>query len=309
MEILEFLLGYLSKTQNKTEEEIKSLILKDDDSGELKDDFMADVLNLDTERVAGFNETLKTEKQEQYDRAKREVSEDWEKRIKNTFSLSDTDKIGDELIAEARAIIPAASGDGDTLTDDDVKQHAVYQALQRDHSTAITDLTTEWEGKMEKKEAEYNRSNTLSSVSKAALTIAKGLNPKLPDNAQMADIQLGNVVTQLKSLGYEFKPNGNSFDVMKDGELAKDSHNKLIDFNELVEGITKGTFELGEGDGGGGTGGGTGNTNDFNDKKFKNVKVPNSPEALKDALDNAKTSEDRETISKAYIEAKKASAE
>ena len=127
METLEFLLAYLSKTHNKTEDEIKSLILKSDDSGELKDDYLSAVLQLDQERVANFEEEKRTAKKEQYDRAKREVSTEWEGKIKTKFGLSDTDKIGDELLDEAVATKPDGGGKGDKLTDDDVKKHPVYQ--------------------------------------------------------------------------------------------------------------------------------------------------------------------------------------
>ena len=302
MEIDKFLLGFLSKTQEKTEDEIKSLIYKDDDSGELKDNVLETLLNLDKERVAAFKTETKTAKDEQYNRAKREVSEDWEKKIKATFGLSDTESIGDDLLAEALASKPGDGGEKDKLTDDDVKKHPVYQQLQKNHQEEIKSINTDWEGKLSDKEAEFNRTTTMSSVSKSALAKAKALNPVLPENAEIAERQLSMVVTQLKSLGYDFKQNGDSFDVLKDGELAKDGHDKLISFDDLVTGVTKSLFVLGEKT----PGDGTGNKNDFDKTQFKNIKTPKTPEEFKSMTEAAKTSEERTAIAKAWSESQKA---
>jgi len=295
---MELLMAFLTTTLKKSADDIRSLIYKED-SDELKDDAGALLLELDAQRVSAWDEKLKTAKQEQYDRAKREVSNDFEKRIKSTFNL-ETDKKGDELIAEAVATKIEGGKDGE-LTDEKIKASNLYQQLQRDKKSEIEKLNGEWETKLTNAQSEFNQQATRQTVKQKAIAIAKSLNLKISNDPIKAEKQLNIIARDLET--YNFEANGDDFVVKKEnGEQLLDQHGNPVSFSELVEGTAKGYFDVNDKtDDKPGTG--TENKNNFGGGNFKNIQVPKDGEELKNALRGAKSPEEREAISNAYIDA------
>lgn len=297
---MELLMAFLTTTLKKSADEIKSLIYKED-TDELKDDAGALLLELDAQRVSAWDEKLKTAKQEQYDRAKREVSNDFEKRIKSTFNL-ETDKKGDELIAEAVASRIEGGQDGE-LTDEKIKASNLYQQLQRDKKSEIEKLNGEWETKLQNAQSEFNQKATRQTVNQKALAVAKSLNLNISSDPIKAEKQLSVILRDLDA--FSFEQNGDDFVVKKEnGEQLLDSHGNPVSFSELVEGTAKGYYDVIENNDPP-PGNGTGNENNFGGDAFKNIKVPKDGDELKNALRGAKSPEEREAISNAYIDAQK----
>lgn len=297
--LFNILLGLLAKTLNMPEDEIKSRIYKED-SEELKDDALQVALDLDAERISRIKETHKTEKADQYARAKKEVSSDWEKKIKAQFNL-ETDKIGDELIAEAVQKVSSGDGDGDgELTDDKVKAHPLFIKLQNDLDTEVKQLNEDWQKKLEETQNGFEHEKLRSYVNNEAIRYIKGKNPVLPEDQAKAQKRLSVVTKDLSE--YDFEKQGDKIIVKtKEGHQLVDRHDKPVSFEQLVESIGGDYFDFND-DGGKGGKGSTGNKNKFGDKKFDRVTVPKDAEELKNAMRNAETPEEREAITKAWNE-------
>lgn len=297
--MLEILVGLLAKTLNKPEDEIKSLILKED-SEELKDDALSILLDLDADRMTALVEKHKKEKADQYARALKEVSKDWEKKIKEQFSL-ETESTGDDLIAEAvqKQSSGGGKGDGEELTDEKVKSHPLYIRLQNEKKKEIDEINADWQKKLEEKDNEYNQRMTRSSVHQKILTRIKSKNPILPEDAKKAEKRLNAALRDFSE--YDFDIDGNDIIVKtKDGQQLMDKHNNPVSFDELVDAVADDYFDFEDGKDGKGSGGGTGNKNDFGSGKFDRVVAPKTPEELKEAIRNAKSSEEREAITESW---------
>lgn len=300
--MLQILVGLLAKTLNKPEDEIKSLILKED-SEELKPDALSIMLDLDASRMSTLVEAHKKEKADQYARALKEVSKDWEKKIKDQFSL-ETDKTGDELIAEAvqSKASGGGDGDGDELTDEKVKSHPLYIRLENEKKRELEEVRKEWEKKLDEKENEYTQRMTRSSVHQKILARIKSKNPVLPEDAKKAEKRLNAALRDFSE--YDFDIDGNDIIVKtKDGQQLKDKHNNPVSFEELVDVVADDYFDFdgsGGDSGGKGSGSGTGNKNEFGSGKFDRVVSPKTPDELKEAIRNAKSSEEREAITAAW---------
>lgn len=295
------LLEFLSKTHKKAVEHFESMLFKED-SDELNDDAIDQLIELDKTRVEGFNAKLSEEKDKQYKRGVRETSEQWEKDIKETFGLT-TENTGEELIAEVLALKPGTEGgegggDGE-ITDETVKAHPTYQALQKAKAESEKSIRSEYEEKLKAVENDYTAKSTRQIVNSVALQKMKGLNPILSEDTDKANKQLKNALRDLD--GYTFVKDGDTYKVMdEEGKLVDDGHGNPVSFDDLIENVTKSNFDLGEGNGGGGKGTGTGNKNDPNRNKFKVGTIPKNGEELKAAL-RAETDESkREAIVEAY---------
>lgn len=292
-------MGLLTKTLNMSEDEIKSLIYKEDTDNELKDDALQLLLDQDAERISKIKEANKSSRDDQYKRGQRETAEKWEKDIRTTFGIED-DLTGDELLAKVVEIKAEGSGDGD-LTDDKVKAHPVYIALQREKDKSIKDMEAEHKRALEEAESNFNNKVTKTSVNQRAIQYIRSKNPILPEDASKATKRLNLVTHELES--YNFKQDGDDILVVdENGQLLTDAHNNPITFESLVDGIGDTYFDFQKPDDKGGKGGtGTGNKNDFGKGNFSRVKVPQSAEELEEALKNAKTPEERTAISQAFL--------
>ena len=285
-----------------TEDDLKSLIYKED-SEELKDDALQQLLNLDSTRITGIKDNFIGNKDEQYKRALRETSERWEKDIKKAFNL-ETDLIGDELIAEVVKTKSKGSGDGkDDLTDDKVKAHPLYIDLNNSKVRELSELKKQHQTELETKDNEFNSRTTLANVNSSALSYVRSKNPILPEDVAKAGKRLNSILPELGK--YDFEKNGDSYIVKnKDGSQLVDTHNNPVSFEELLDNVSDTYLDFEE-KGDGNKGKGTGNQNKFGKDRFKNMKVPQNHDDLQTALANAKDSDERAAISKAYLEADK----
>jgi hypothetical protein len=125
----------------------------------------------------------------------------------------------------------------------------------------------------------------------------------LPEDASKAQARLNVIGLELNK--YSWKQNGDEIvPVDEKGQQLLDAHNNPITFSDIVGNIGDTYFDFQE-DGGSESGGGTGNENNFDRKKWDKTKVPKTPEELQKAMDSAKDPEERQAISKAYLDAQK----
>jgi len=304
--MLEILLGLLTKTLNLSEDEIKSLILKEDSEDELKEDVVQILLAKDADRISQIKSKHTDESQNQYKRGIRETAEKFENDIKRIFGI-ESDLQGEELLAEVKSKLPEGSGEGDELTDDKVKAHPLYIALQNEKKKEIDQIKADHQIELETAKGEYDTTLLHNRVVETGVSKIKSKNPILPEDATKAQARLSVVGQKLNE--YSWKADGDTLiPVDEKGHQLVDGHNNPITFDDIVENIGSTYFDFEEGDGGAGGSGsgggnGTGNGNGFGKNQFSRVKVPQTPEELQAAMQSAKTSEERAAISEAYTKA------
>ena len=129
MEEKTILFGVLTKTLNRSEQEITDLLYQQEgDELKLKDDVLDEILSLDSVRVENIKKNAPVPKDRldnEYKRAEKETMTRFEKSLKDKYSV-ESDKEGVELVD---SIISAKAKPG-KLSDDDVKKHPLYLDLE-----------------------------------------------------------------------------------------------------------------------------------------------------------------------------------
>jgi len=299
-EILNLLLSLLSKTHKKDKEDIRSLIL--DDQGELKEDALKSLLEQDQERVATIKESASSDEDELYGKAKRKVLTKAETELKEFFGV-DSEKKGEELYEAIREKLSDSGGGDKKITEDDVKRHPAYQTLLTSKKTEIDKINQEWESKYQEAEKEFKQKSAFGSVESKAIAIAKKLNPVLSSDPTRANNQLSMVTNELKRRGYEYEVDGNKVVMKKDGKIVEDGHGNPKTFEDEVEEITTGFFDIDKSKGGGGTG----NSNDDEPGGGRrSTKTPMSEDELREKLSETTDRTEREKLIAEYKKGKEA---
>lgn len=234
-------------------------ILSDETTDE---DGEGQLTTLDQTRIGNLKPKPGTTFQDGYKKAKAEVLTDFEKTLREAYGI-ESDATGNELID---AIIAAkAKPDAKNISEDDIKKHPAYQNAEKSHKQALKAVQTEWETKLNEREAQYKKGETFGNVSKKALDILAAMNPVIPGNAMVATNIQNAFLSSLK--GFEFDIQGDRIVVMKDGKVLEDGHGHSMEFDKLVKDTAGGYYEIKTnngganpgGDGGAGAGAGAGN--------------------------------------------------
>lgn len=225
-------------------------ILSDETTDE---DGEGQLTTLDQTRIGNLKPKPGTTFQDGFKKAKAEVLTEFEKSLREAYGI-ESDAIGNELID---AIIAAkAKPDAKNISDDDIKKHPAYQNAEKAHKQALKAVQTEWETKLNEREAQYKKGETFGNVSKKALDILATMNPVIPGNAMVATNIQNAFLSSLK--GYEFDIQGDRVVVMKDGKVLEDGHGHSMEFDKLVKDTAGGYYEIKTNNGGANPGGDAG---------------------------------------------------
>lgn len=290
-----FLNGVLTRTLNKTEDELSALIFtKAEDSDELvlKDDAVEIVLDLDSSRVENIKKNVKPDPeklQAQYSRGKKEALEDLEKELRDTYSI-DSDKQGTELVS----LIVEKNKAKSKLNDEEVKKHPLYLDLEK--NTVPKKLYDEEIQKHENYKSEVEKVKQLAIVKRDVLSHFRTLNPVISENPKVAATREEDFLAKFDSYDYDIKEDGDHF-VTKNGERIENEQGHPIKFKDFVKIIASANYDFKVQD----DKGNTGNQNGHD----KQVKVPTSKEEYLKSMAEAKTPEERVKINAAYQESLK----
>lgn len=226
-------LGYLSKTLNLDNEQLADLLYKKSDDGTLTDEIaenaLSELLRLDAERVQKLKPNTKEYFDNGYKKAQSEVSERWEKTLREKFGIEQQDLKGDAIVD---AILSRQSDGG--MKPEKVKMHPEYLALEAAMRRQEAELKEQYAAEVEKVKSEFTREQTWQSVSKEIKNTVMGLNPILPGDAAKADRMLSLFLEQ-NFRGYEYAPDGNGgFVVMKDGQRVENQHGHVKALQDLA---------------------------------------------------------------------------
>ena len=247
MDSSKILTGLLSKAYKLEDGKIAELLKEDAN----ENDVITSILEIDTQRV----DKLKTagdggKFQEGYAKAKKEVLTDFEKSLKEQYDLKDSDKTGQDLIAEI--LTTKAPGEGKAageITDDDVKKHAAYQAMEKNFKKQLADAQKEATEKIAEAEKNFKRNETFYTVKENANVILESLKPILAKNPTVANTIKNQFFNELKGFDFERQEDG-TYLVMKGGKVVEDKHGHSVGFDEIIKSIAGNYFEFQENNGG-----------------------------------------------------------
>ena len=307
MNIKEILLGYLAKQLGITEDAAAELLYQkseDDENKEvLKDNALQLLLEKDKERVAAIKSTA-VDKTKVYDEAyadaKKKVLAKAEKSLAKKYGIEGEEFKLDTLVADIIAKETEGLKSEGELTEDAVKKHPAYLALERNRNEEINRLNTEHEDEVKKIRADYAKTETLGEVKGKVLTIFDGLKPVLSKDATKAANQRTDFAERFANYDYEKQQDGSYLVLDAEGKRIEDGHGNPISLDKLVERDAGRYYDFAVQDPKGSAGNGDGSGNGDGGK----VTVPTSEDEYNMAIINATTAEEREAITAAYESAK-----
>jgi hypothetical protein len=235
------LVGLLTKQMNKTEDEVTALLYdKDGENLKLKDGVADTLYSFDAERVNKLKAAQTEKFNDGYKKAQGEILTKYEQQIREKYGVQ-TDKTGVDLIEDIIAAkAPARSAA--KLTDDDVKKHEAYIALERgkikeyeDKINAILDEHNQYKSGVE-------REKKLSVVYDRANGELDKMRPVMAKSPEVARNQRKMFLNMLNDYDYDIGDNG--IVVLKDGKRVENKHGHAVSFEDIVKEKAATMFEF-----------------------------------------------------------------
>lgn len=294
----ELITAFLAKTLNMAPESVAELLYKKSDDGatlteEIQEDALNALLKLDSERVGKLKSDTKTLFDNGYKKAQAEVSEKWEKMIREKFGI-EADVTGEDLVMTAHQMASKPP----KQADDQVKAHPLYLQLEKKYQSDLEAAKAEGQKALEEFKTGVERRNRLSAVQQEARKYLLSRKPVLSSDATKQENQIGLFLQQFE--GYDFEPREDGgFLPMKDGKRIENEHGHPVDLKTLADKVADSYFDFQvqdpKGNGGNGNppgGAGTGSG-----------KAPASEEELWRAYNAAQTQEEKNAVMTAYEKA------
>lgn len=294
----ELITAFLAKTLNMAPESVAELLYKKSDDGatlteEIQEDALNALLKLDSERVGKLKPDTKTLFDNGYKKAQAEVSEKWEKMIREKFGI-EADVTGEDLVMAAHQMASKPP----KQADDQVKAHPLYLQLEKKYQADLEAAKAEGQKALEEFKTGVERRNRLSAVQQEARKYLLSRKPVLSSDATKQENQIGLFLQQFE--GYDFEPREDGgFLPMKDGKRIENEHGHPVDLKTLADKVADSYFDFqvqdAKGNGGNGNppgGAGTGSG-----------KAPASEEELWRAYNAAQTQEEKNAVMTAYEKA------
>lgn len=294
----ELITAFLAKTLNMAPESVAELLYKKSDDGatlteEIQEDALNALLKLDSERVGKLKPDTKTLFDNGYKKAQAEVSEKWEKMIREKFGI-EADVTGEDLVMTAHQMASKPP----KQADDQVKAHPLYLQLEKKYQSDLEAAKAEGQKALEEFKTGVERRNRLSAVQQEARKYLLSRKPVLSSDATKQENQIGLFLQQFE--GYDFEPlKDGGFLPMKDGKRIENEHGHPVDLKTLADKVADSYFDFqvqdAKGNGGNGNppgGAGTGSG-----------KAPASEEELWRAYNAAQTQEEKNAVMTAYEKA------
>jgi len=297
MDEKKLLFGVLTKTLNKSEQEVTDLLYqKAEDSDELtlKEGSLDECLNMDVSRVKTIQANVKPDKkllEDQYSRGKKESLSDFEKEVKEKYSL-ETEMQGIELV---EAIVKSQVKSKPKLTDDDVKKHDLYLALEKDRVPKEDHerLKTEFD----QFKQNQDKAENFREIEKSVILTLDKLKPILSDNPEVRQTRQDDFLSKFEKFDYQIGDNGDPL-VLEDGKRKEDKHGNPIKFEDFVKEIASLNYDFKVQDDKGNSG------NETETTTTTNFKVPETEAEYATMIQNEPDPDKRIKIADAW-EAKK----
>lgn len=230
----EILVQFFGKTLNLTAEDVAPIFEEKGDDHELKQDALKTLLTFDADRVKTIKGDVSKIEKDQFDKgykkAQAEILPKFEKQIKEKFSF-DSDKQGLELFEE----LITSKTKAPELEEDKVKIHPAYTKLEKEAAKKLKEAEDAWSKKIEDREKEIAKKETLNQVKKSTLAELNKLNPIYGTKDES---KINNQIDYLlmKELDqYDYLIQNGETIVMKEGKRLEDQHGKPVTFETLIK--------------------------------------------------------------------------
>lgn len=236
-------LGFLGKTLNMPVEEITKLLYKIGEDGNATDETVDDIndvlISLDTKRVQNLKGDPKKFRDEGYQRAQREVSEKYEKLIKETFGVKD-EVTGEELVKAAFTAVKTT----ELLPEEKVKRSPLYLQLEKQYNEDLQKWQREKEEAVNGVKSEIERAQKVQKVKQVARETLMSLNPVLPPSQAAQERQINTFLSNLDKFGFEFDDKGNIIALIEGEARKEDAHGNAYDLTRFVKEEAESFFSL-----------------------------------------------------------------
>lgn len=299
MEIKEILRGIMTTALKMSTEEVAELLEKTDGQ-----EILNAILDKDKVRVA---ELGKTKYQDGYKKAKGESLTEFEKSVKEKYGVADENLQGIELVESivAKHIEDAKKASGKTgkgaeATEDEIKKHPMYVALENKLKTDLEATENNWKQKLSEQEKAFKKDKSFTSVKEIAQNILSSGKYLLPEDANIATNQKGLFLNSLAN-GYEYEQVDNTTLVLQNGKRLEDEHGHSVTLDDFLNKQASMYFPIKASNGGGNAGNGNnGGANGSGGAGGLNLMPKTFDELNKIVNDPSIKLEDRETALKNY---------
>lgn len=294
MEMKELIIGFLTKTLNLSDGEVAGLLFNKTADGQevLKEGALDELLKRWEEQPD--EKTRKELADQGYKRAQREIMSEFEKQLKQQYGIDSTAK-GMELVAE----IVAQAREG-ALSEEAVKAHPAYMALQASLDEEKDKLSGEYREKLSSLEATYSKKEMQKLIRAKAMELLNELKPSLPTDTGVADRRMQEFLYKMESLSLVEAEDGSYIVKDAEGKTLTDERGAPKTLAQVVAETASLYWNLEQQPR-------KGNAANNNTATGKNtaLTIPRSEEEFNRAIFNAATPEQRMQILDAYNAATK----
>lgn len=238
----ETFLAFLGKTLNIPAEQLADLLYKKSDDGQPTDELnpgaLDALLKLDAERVDKLKPDTKQFFDNGYKKAQAELSERWEKLIREKFGITDEVK-GDELVAAAFE----KAGKKPAMEDEKVKTHPLFLQLEKQYRDDLAAAKAEGEKNLNEYKAGVERQNRLATVHGEVRKLLLAKKPVLSSDPGKAENQIRFFLQNFSE--YDYEPlEGGGWLPMKDGKRVENAHKHPVTLEELTNQFANEIFDF-----------------------------------------------------------------
>jgi hypothetical protein len=234
----------------------------------------SELLDLHKQKV---QEQKKTNFDDGYKKANKEVKYAFEKDLKEKFDLN-SDKTGLDLVEELLTVKGKEAAPGE-VTEDVIKKHPLYLAKEKEVANVAKNVEKEWQTKLTELEKAQAKKEAFKTVSERALTAFEKLNPVLSADPEKANRQKKLIIERLEK--FDFEINGDNLLILEaEGKRKEDGHGNPYKFEDLVKQTADDLgfdYKVAEERSSSGGGSNTGNTGGAPERKFKG-ELPKTPD-------------------------------
>jgi len=284
MDEKELLLGLLTKTLNKSDEELAGLLYQNGDDGEtLKEGAHEEALGLLEDKIAKIKDASAVDEKkirdEGYGRAKKEVMGHFEAELKEKYGV-DSDSTGGDLVEE---IVSKFREDNSELTPDKIKITQTYRDREKELKKEMRDALKEKDTEIEGLKTGFEKQTVWSDISGRIRKKLHDKTPVMPKNQKAASNLEDLFINSFREFDWQKDDNGQPI-ALRDGKRVEDSLGNEVPFDSLVEGRIQEYFDLptqeSKGSPGNENRGSTGGTAFKDEKEYYNY-VSNEPDPEK----------------------------
>lgn len=228
----DLLFGVLSKTLQKSPEDIKRMVYEGDQVSETAIELL---LKEDAERIKRIQKEFEIKGFDNgFSKAKGETLSEFENRLKAKFGV-DTTSQGIDLVEEL--LIKAQKSN---LNADDVKKHPAFLELER--STVRKDEYNKLMNEYETYKNNISRNEKMKRIHAKALEHFEKLNPVIEEDPIVAKTRKEKFLKEFDAFDYEV--DGEYIMPVKNGTRISDEYGNPLGFESLVRDIASKNFVL-----------------------------------------------------------------